>query len=140
MQLTRRHLGPTDLDHELVWLVVSFSSLTLAASWWVVGLPWPRCAFHDMTGLPCLTCGMTRSAIQFFHGHFLAALRWNPLVLAGLCGLSVFNIYALAVLVMRAPRIRIARLTCAEKFYARTAIVALLALNWIYVLAHWRNF
>jgi Protein of unknown function (DUF2752) len=140
MQLTRHHLKPTELDHELIWLVISLSSLGLTVSWWALGLPWPRCVFHDLTGLPCLTCGMTRSAIQFFHGHFVAAFKWNPLVFAGLCGLSVFNTYALAVLVTRAPRVRIVGFTSAEKFHARTALLAMLALNWIYVLVRWRNF
>jgi hypothetical protein len=140
MQLTRRHLSPTDLDHELIWLVVSFSSLALAVSWWAVGLPWPRCAFHRMTGLPCLTCGMTRSAIQFFHGHFLAALGWNPLVFAGLCGLSLFNGYAFFVLIARAPRLRISQLSSTEKKLIRATTILLLAANWSYLVAHWRAY
>src|ERR1700747_3909941 len=99
MLLTHHHLKPAELDHELIWLVISLGSLGLTMSWGALGLPWPRCVFHDLTGLPCLTCGMTRAAIQFFHGHFLAALEWNPLVLASLFGLSAFNTYALAVLI-----------------------------------------
>jgi len=83
---------------------------------------------------------MTRSAIQFFHGHFLAALQWNPLVFAALCGLSIFNLYGFVVLVTRVPRLRLANLTRREKSVARYLTVALLALNWIYLLAHWRDF
>jgi hypothetical protein len=97
MQLVRRRLVPPELDHELIWLTVSFGSLAFAAIWLAFGLPWPRCAFHDVTGLPCVTCGMTRSAIQFFHGNFLPALRWNPLVFVALCGLSIFDAYAFVV-------------------------------------------
>ena len=85
-----------------------------------------------------MTCGMTRSAIQFFHGHLLAAFQWNPLVLAALCGLSVFNVYALIVLLTRAPRLRITLWTRAEKNYARIIIITALALNWTYLLLHWR--
>ena len=85
-----------------------------------------------------MTCGMTRSAIQFFHGHLLAAFQWNPLVLAALCGLSVFNVYALIVLLTRAPRLRITLWTRAEKKYARIIIITALALNWTYLLLHWR--
>jgi len=140
MLLSRRHLVPEEVDHELVGLSGSLSLLGLAAAWIAIGLPWPRCLFHDLTGFPCVTCGMTRSAIQFFHGHFLAALRWNPLVFTALCALSIFNAYAFVVLVMRAPRIRIAHLGLAEKNFARIAMIGLLALNWIYLLAHWRRF
>jgi len=83
---------------------------------------------------------MTRSAIQFFHGHFLAALRWNPLVFVALCGLSIFNLYGFVVLVTRVPRLRLANFTRREKSVARYLTVALFTLNWIYLLAHWRNF
>jgi hypothetical protein len=140
MVVWRRSLAPGEIDHELVWLSVSLSSLGLAAVWFAMGLPWPRCVFHDLTGFPCLTCGMTRSAIQFFHGHFLAALRWNPLFTVALCALSAFNSYAFLVLVTRARRLRIARLTHAEKTLLRGSVIALLIVNWIYLLAHWRDF
>jgi len=140
MQLTHRRLAPDELDHELIWLSVSLGSLGLAAAWLALGLPWPQCAFHTMTGHPCATCGMTRSAIQFFHGHFLAALRWNPLVFVALCGLSIFNLYGFVVLVTRVPRLRLANFTRREKSVARYLTVALFTLNWIYLLAHWRNF
>jgi len=82
---------------------------------------------------------MTRSAIQFFHGHFFAAMRWNPLVFAALCGLSIFDAYAFSVLISRAPRWRIAQLTAAEKNLMRVLVLIVLALNWIYLLSHWRN-
>ena len=87
-----------------------------------------------------MTCGMTRSATQFFHGHFLAAFQWNPLVFATLCGLSVFNAYALIVLVTRAPRLRTGLFSRCEKISIRVSLVALLALNWVYLLLHWRDF
>ena len=140
MQLTRRRLAPGEIDHELIWLTVSIGSLATAVTWLGLGLPWPQCAFHNLTGLPCLTCGMTRSTIQFFHGHFLAALRWNPLVFALLCGLSIFDAYAFAVLIARAPRWRVAHLNSTEKNVIRVAVVILLALNWVYLLVHWRAY
>jgi hypothetical protein len=139
MQLCRQ-LDPGETDHELIWFAVSLGSLGVAVGWFALGLPWPRCAFHDFTGLPCVTCGMTRSAIQFFHGHIFGAWKWNPLVFAALCGLSIFNFYGFVVLVTRVPRLRLANFTPREKSIARYLTVALLALNWIYLLAHWQNF
>lgn len=139
MRLCLRQLDPGETDHALIWLSVSVASLGLAATWFALGLPWPRCLFHDLTGLPCVTCGMTRCAIQFFHGHLLAALRWNPLVFAALCGIMAFDLYAFATLTMRAPRLRIT-FRQPEKKYARGVIIGVLALNWVYLLSHWRNF
>ena len=140
MQVRRRYLTPTELDHELIWLSVSVASLGSAAVWFALGLPWPHCVFHDLTGQPCLTCGATRATIQFFHGHFLAALHWNPLVFAALCALPIFNLYAFVVLIRRAPRLRITHLSAFERKLARSVVIGLLAGNWIYLLAYGRMF
>ncbi len=140
MQFRVRHLFPGEIDYELIWLGVSVASLALAGVWLTIGLPWPRCVFHEITSLPCVTCGMTRCGIQFFHAHFLAALKWNPLVFMGLCSVMAFDLYALIVLVTRAPRLRIRFLTPAAKRLVRVSMVLILALNWTYLLLHWRNF
>jgi Protein of unknown function (DUF2752) len=140
MRLRVRRLAPGEIDHELIWLSVSLVSLGLAAAWLTVGLPWPRCAFHATTGLPCITCGMTRCGVQFFQGHFLAALKWNPLVFALLCGVTVYDLYAFTTLSMRAPRLRICFHRPVMKAFARLSVISALLLNWIYLLMHWRNF
>jgi hypothetical protein len=140
MQVSCRHRAPNEIDHELLWLSVSLGSFGVAVAWFALGLPWPRCVFHQLTSLPCVTCGMTRSTIAFFHGHFLAALLWNPLVFAFLCGLTAFDLYAFTVIATRAPRLRIAFQTEAEKKSARMIVIAALALNWVYLLSHWRQF
>jgi hypothetical protein len=133
-------LAPGEIDHELIWLSASLVSLGLAAAWLTVGLPWPRCMFHEITGFPCATCGMTRCGIQFFHGHFLAALKWNPLVFTALCGLTGFDLYAFVTLATRGPRLRICFYTETAKRFVRIALISALLLNWIYLLMHWRNF
>jgi hypothetical protein len=112
----------------------------MATLWFALGVPWPTCIFHELTGWPCLTCGATRAAIQFFHGNFVSAWKWNPLVFAGLVTVSVFDLYAAFVLGMRARRLRIAGLTSGQKTLFRVLVVAVLLLNWCYLLGHWRNF
>jgi hypothetical protein len=139
MQICWRRIGPGEIDHELLWLSVSVAALALASAWLALGLPWPHCMFLAITGHPCLTCGATRAAIQFLHGNFLAALRWNPLAFAFLCGMFVFNVYAGIVLLTRSPRLRISHLTVAQKNLVRILVIALLALNWFYLLITWRN-
>jgi Protein of unknown function (DUF2752) len=140
MQFSLRRLVPGEVDHELIWLSASVVSIGFAAVWLTFGLPWPRCVFHDVTKLPCVTCGMTRCAIQFFHGHFLAALQWNPFVFVTLCGLIGFDTYALATLIARTPRVRVHVSTQRAKAFLRVSVISALALNWIYLLLHWRNF
>jgi hypothetical protein len=135
MQLTRRRLAPNELDHELIWLSVSLGSLALAAGWFALRFPWPHCIFLSVTGHPCATCGATRSAIAFFHADFWSAWQWNPLVFLFLSGLSIFDAYAFAVLVTRAPRLRIVQFTSAQKIVLRLIAVILLLSNWIYLLS-----
>jgi hypothetical protein len=140
MELTRRVLRRGELDHELIWLSVSLGSLALAVAWFAAGLPWPHCVFHDLTGLPCVTCGATRSTIEFFHAHFAAAWGWNPLVFVSLCALSAYDAYAFAVMALRVPRLRVAMTADATKRYVRVLVITTVALNWIYLLAHRQAF
>jgi hypothetical protein len=136
MRLSWKRLTPAETDYELLWLGVSVAALAAGALWFGLQLPWPSCAFHALTGLPCVTCGATRSAIQFLHGHFHAALLFNPLVFAGLCAIALFDVYALAVLVIRTPRLRLANWNRREKRAARILFALVLMLNWGYLLVH----
>jgi len=140
MRIICHRLDSKETDYELVWLCVTLVALSMAAAWFALGLPWPRCVFHELTGLPCVTCGMTRCAIQFFHGHFFAALKWNPLVFTALCSVMAFDLYAFATLTTRAPRLRISFSTQQAKTFARVSIILAFALNWIYLLSQWRDF
>lgn len=135
MQIRARLLEPGELNHELIWLAVSVGSVALAGMWLWSGLPWPHCVFHALTGRPCLTCGMTRSAVRFFHGDFAGALRWNPLIFVGLWALIIFDLYAVAVLAMRAPRLRLLQFSASEKKLIRILVIVLLLANWIYLLS-----
>jgi Protein of unknown function (DUF2752) len=139
-EVIRRPLRTGELDHELIWLSVSLGSLAFAVAWLDLGLPWPHCWFHDLTGLPCVTCGATRATIEFFHAHLFSACRWNPLVFGLLCVLTLYDVYAFVVLVTRAPRLRIRFGTALVKTYARAVVISALALNWIYLLSHRQAF
>jgi len=134
MQIIRRPLAPGETNHELLWLSVSSGGLALAASWFALKLPSPICLFHALTHRPCLTCGATRAAAALFHAHFLTALQWNPLAFVFYCSLSIFNLYALAVIIARAPRVRITQLTASQRKFIRCSIIALFAFNWVYLL------
>ena len=51
------------------------------------GSRYPTCVFHQMTGLWCPGCGLTRGTYQLLHGHVLTALSNNiftPLVLVAI--------------------------------------------------------
>lgn len=55
------------------------------------------CQFHYVTGLYCPGCGSQRALHQLAHGHFIEALRYNPLMIITLpiilygMGLQIWN-------------------------------------------------
>jgi hypothetical protein len=44
----------------------------------------PRCLFHATTGLNCPGCGATRALHELAHGHVMAALQLNALLVVSL--------------------------------------------------------
>ena len=134
MRFASRPLASREIDYELIALIVSLGGLAAAMAWFALGLPWPRCLFRALTGHPCVTCGATRSAIEFLHGKFPAAWNLNPMIFSGLCALAIFDVYAFLAFALRTPRLRIGNFTRQQKNIAGLIAVALLALNWIYIL------
>lgn len=41
-------------------------------------LPFDACLLHRISGLPCLTCGLTRSVCLFARGEWGASLQMHP--------------------------------------------------------------
>jgi hypothetical protein len=140
MRLVWRRIPPAEFNHELVWLTVSIAATIAGAVWLRLGLPTLRCPFLAVTGYPCLTCGATRCAIAFLHGNFSTAWLWNPLALAALCGVVLFDLYAAIVLIAALPRLRLIEWSATEKRTARIMAIGLIAANWIYLLAHRAQF
>ncbi|MCG6552624.1 MAG: DUF2752 domain-containing protein [Candidatus Magnetominusculus sp. LBB02] len=60
---------------------------------------YPKCVFHELTGLYCPGCGSTRAVYQLLHGNIAAAFRFNPFVVLTLpfiiyCILAEFGAFA----------------------------------------------
>jgi hypothetical protein len=140
MRVAWRRIPPGAFNHELVWLAVSVAALLGGSVWFHLSLPFWRCPFLAVTGYPCLTCGATRCVIALLHGDFPLAWSWNPLALVALCGVALFDLYAAVVLLARTPRLRVIDWTHAEKNAVRIAVIVLIAVNWIYLLAHRAQF
>ncbi|MBP1656035.1 MAG: hypothetical protein H6Q31_636 [Bacteroidetes bacterium] len=52
-----------------------------------VGAFLPACLFHELTGVSCLTCGLTRSLEAAAHGDVLGAMHFHllgPFIMAGM--------------------------------------------------------
>jgi hypothetical protein len=58
-------------------------------------LPHNQCLFHDITGYPCLSCGISRAADALFDGDILGMIYYNPLAVLFCAGLFFFSLFKL---------------------------------------------
>jgi hypothetical protein len=95
-------------------------------------LPWPQCWFRNLTGLPCPSCGCTRSLLASADLDLAAALKFNPLFFLSCVALPLWTtVAALDALIgrrwMDTIKARVARWPVGR------VIIAALALNWLYL-------
>lgn len=92
-----------------------------------------ECGFKTLTGLPCVSCGGTRSMRALSTGQFTDAVRFNPGVVFGVaCAVGWLGWRTSRYLRPEAP-VREPRR--ASPWIAFGVILALLLANWIYLLA-----
>ena len=136
MTLTWRRLDPLEVDHEALWLLVGSASLCLlGVALATPGIQLPRCAFKTITGLPCPTCGLTRTIIALSRGDVDRALFMNPLATIVCAAGLLYLLYSVAVLTLRLPRLR-PTLSAIGARRVRIGAVALLATNWLWLIVH----
>ena len=84
------------------WLSVPLAGLLLLGIYLlrsydpnVAGNPFPACVFHQLTGLYCPGCGMTRALHALVHFDFLRALRMNAFFIFSLpvFGLLILRLF-----------------------------------------------
>ncbi len=91
------------------------------------------CLFKNLTGMPCPSCGITRSIIQFYNGHFETAILINPLGLIATIMLVITPLWIIHDVVRGSSSMAV--------YYRRTEqvlqkqkihlpIIFLLVLNW----------
>ncbi len=90
------------------------------------------CILRNVTGLPCPTCGSTRSVRALAAGRPIEALGHNPLMVSALACSGAWLLWR----AVRAPR----EPSAGRRSYNRAALVVafvlLIVANWCYVLAH----
>lgn len=120
--------------HEWVW-----GTLFLAIGLGVLLAPIEKstlaCPFKKITGVPCLTCGATRSLGALRHFELWRAFVENPLIATLAIGCSVYCAYAWTAILFRTRRIRIQLTRPWEPAVARVAAAVTLVATWAYLIA-----
>ena len=93
----------------------------------------PDCVFKGLTGIPCLTCGSTRSVVHLSHGAILSAFGMNPLMTLCLISAVLYFIFSLISAVFDLPRISLL-LTDKEINVMRSGVVMILLAQWAYLI------
>ncbi len=73
-------------------------------------LPLPEvCTFHNLTGLPCPGCGLTRSLVAAAHGRFKTSFAFHRLGILTLLFICLQIVYRTAVIFMPQKKRRLIR-------------------------------
>ena len=98
----------------------------------VSGLPLPQCWLRKLTGIPCPSCGCTRSLLAWLDGEPGKAFRFNPLFF--ICCIAVLLWLAVWVVerVSGRPVLAGRGLPLSRPVVWKIGL-ALVALNWLYL-------
>ncbi len=93
----------------------------------------PTCVLYGLTGIPCPTCGSTRSLVFLAHGDLSRALFLNPLVVAACITAHLALLYSMITLIPGIPRVGI-HLSNQEITVIKSVAVCLFLVNWAYLI------
>jgi len=119
--------GKHPLSIHVIWMIFPFALLAVYNI-----SPSLYCAFHNFTGLPCLTCGSSRVAAAFLSGDYLSMFYYNPLVVLFCAGLCFFSLFELLKYIFNFElKVSVNRKIA---FTARTIVITLIAANWLFLI------
>lgn len=93
----------------------------------------PPCIFHRLTGIPCLTCGATRSLVALSQFDIASSFLLNPILLLFAVGIMAFSLVSLYSLISK-KGIAV-KLNQGQKKALRIGIIGLFITNWVYLVA-----
>ena len=94
---------------------------------------YPGCPFRIITGIPCLTCGFTRSVLALRDGHFIRSLRMNPLLWVLTALIISWSVWSVVLRITKHHRPQIT-VSMDERKWVTGGILLLLLLNWGYLI------
>ena len=93
-----------------------------------------HCPFKALTGLPCPTCGMTRTAISLLHLHPVQAIKISPLFTFIYANFALLLLYSVGSLLSLWPKVRITFSSGKERNIFIAASIICVFVNWLYLI------
>lgn len=116
----------------MLWAAAVASALVLRPVWIAMAPHLRTCTFRKLAGIPCPTCGTTRSAQAMLDLDLASAYLVNPL--AAFVG-STFVVGGAAALVWLLFRWPMPSIGFRWNRHWTIAAVGIIAINWIYLIA-----
>jgi hypothetical protein len=104
--------------------------VALVAGW--PYLPSFNCPFHQITGIPCLSCGASRAADSFFTGNFGAMFYYNPLLVVSSAALLLFSLLKLFEYILNIKIVL--KLSRKAALSGKILIGLAVAANWLFLI------
>ncbi|MFC2173829.1 DUF2752 domain-containing protein [Acidobacteriota bacterium] len=124
------------IDHELIWGSIGLFALLVARLAPLKAFSLLSCPFKVITGLPCFTCGLTRTFLHMVRFQFSAAFALNPVGTVFFLFVVFFVVYAMVVFLFKLPRLRVRVKNKKIRLALRIGIPLLILANWIYLIVH----
>jgi hypothetical protein len=130
MHLILKKRTSGDIAFGLIYGTIAITAL-IAARYLPMLDMMPPCVFRAFTGLPCPTCGTSRSLVNLAHGNVAGSFGMNPAVALLMFAALLMFLYDVAVLCI-GSRISLS-LSPREATITRLGAVIVFLANWIYL-------
>lgn len=131
MRVSFQNNAPGAIEFGILYGSFIIAALAVAYFFPILDLA-PPCLFRESTGIPCPTCGTSRSLVEFSRGHLAGSFVMNPLAaLVILFGVLAF-LANTVMLFGGLPRPKF-MLNDHEGTVLRYCVIALVLFNWVYL-------
>ncbi len=125
-RIDRHRLGPA-----MLFITVCGVALFFYAYFPQVRQRIPVCYFRQHTGIPCPSCGATRSLDLFIQRRFFSAFLMNPFFFALYCFFLLFSLNTLCGLLFK-KNLQFQNLPGLK--FERSILLAAFFINWFYLI------
>jgi hypothetical protein len=132
MRISLKRKSPSEIEFGIIYGAIAVMAMVAARYLPIMDMA-PACAFKAFTGIPCPTCGTTRSLTHLAHGDIAGSLILNPLFSLAMQTALILFFACLARLPFTRSGITLNH-TRNEGTFLRAGMAGLFLANWIYLI------